>query len=359
MAVNFRLLTVGLVIVAALLPSNVAAQTDTPEYYGLDTTGSVRVVFDGSGAVLTRVDYGPFGEQLAAAPGAPNEKYAGLFRDEETGLDYAQARQYSPRTGRFTSVDPVYAGLFEPQRWNRYAYALNSPLTFVDPDGLDPANICPPGSHYCEVVNVKARAPLSVFSIATAIGLAMGMSGSSTLGNNTSPWRSGGTTTTETTTTDTDTGNTPPPTGPPGPPTPPPPAPTPKPKDWKQCWAGHARFSMKAANTSLFDLAGIDGSGWVKHMPGIPQTLGKLGTAAAGITGATARSTGMVTTVQAVKAFATNGGWVANLSPGQVVVSAGVNSLVSGALGFLAYETGATIGAAAYATGQTLAGSCQ
>jgi hypothetical protein len=38
-------------------------------------------------------------------------------------------------------VDPVldieHAGV-DPQRWNRYAYALNNPLRFTDPDGRDP-----------------------------------------------------------------------------------------------------------------------------------------------------------------------------------------------------------------------------
>ena len=139
--------TVGLLLAALvwLVPSRALAQSETTEYYGLDTTGSVRVVFDAAGTVVTRVDYGPFGEQLAAAPGAPNDKYAGLFRDDETGLDYAQARQYNPRIGRFTSLDPVYSGLFEPQRWNRYAYALNSPLTLVDPEGLNVQSHSTPG----------------------------------------------------------------------------------------------------------------------------------------------------------------------------------------------------------------------
>jgi RHS repeat-associated protein len=126
---------VVLLALGCLLPASAMGQTETTEYYGLDAIGSVRVVFDAAGTVLTRVDNGPFGEQLTPAPGAPNDEYAGLFRDDETGLDYAQARQYSPRTGRFTSIDPATAGLLEPQAWNRYSYAKNSPLNMIDPDG--------------------------------------------------------------------------------------------------------------------------------------------------------------------------------------------------------------------------------
>jgi len=42
-------------------------------------------------------------------------------------------------TGRFTSVDPIVspAALGDPQKWNRYAYARNNPLRFVDPTGMD------------------------------------------------------------------------------------------------------------------------------------------------------------------------------------------------------------------------------
>jgi len=38
------------------------------------------------------------------------------------------------------SPDPLVdqrANLARPQRWNRYSYALNNPLKYVDPDGLD------------------------------------------------------------------------------------------------------------------------------------------------------------------------------------------------------------------------------
>jgi RHS repeat-associated protein len=53
-------------------------------------------------------------------------------------LDYMHARYYLPLIGRFTSVDPVLqAGRAQssPQLWNRFSYALNSPLKYIDPRG--------------------------------------------------------------------------------------------------------------------------------------------------------------------------------------------------------------------------------
>ena len=122
--------------------TSASAQGETVEYYGLDALGSVRVVFDANGTIIGRMDYGPFGQELFGATGMPDRRYAGLFRDGEAGLDAAGARSYQSRTGRFSSVDPIYAGLFQPQRWNRYAYALNSPLGFLDPAGLQAVPNC-------------------------------------------------------------------------------------------------------------------------------------------------------------------------------------------------------------------------
>lgn len=61
----------------------------------------------------------------------------------KSGCGYAQARSYQVRTGRFNAPDPVYAGRFEPQQWNRYTYAVSNPLSFTDPSGLNP--LCPSG----------------------------------------------------------------------------------------------------------------------------------------------------------------------------------------------------------------------
>jgi RHS repeat-associated protein len=131
-----------------------AAQTETVEYYGYDAIGSVRVVFDGAGNVLARLDYEPFGRELAPSPNAPDRKFAQLFRDGEAGLDYAQARSYQVRTGRFDAPDPVYAGLFEPQQWNRYAYAANRPLVFTDSTGLRTQEACPESEREDNVIKV-------------------------------------------------------------------------------------------------------------------------------------------------------------------------------------------------------------
>jgi hypothetical protein len=48
------------------------------------------------------------------------------------------ARHCSPITGRFLSVDPVdSAKPAAPQTWNKFAYAANNPMKFVDPDGKE------------------------------------------------------------------------------------------------------------------------------------------------------------------------------------------------------------------------------
>jgi RHS repeat-associated protein len=112
----------------------------TPQlrYYALDALGSVRVVFDAAGAVVSRADYEPFGAAVPASTTGtlPRQQFTGQERDGEVGVDYFGARLYVPQHGRMPSVDPLYVGaVAEPQRWNRYAYALNAPVHLVDPDG--------------------------------------------------------------------------------------------------------------------------------------------------------------------------------------------------------------------------------
>jgi RHS repeat-associated protein len=71
--------------------------------------------------------------------------FTGQERDPEAAQDCFHARYYQPRHGRFGTVDHVWGNLFNPQGLNRYAYALNSPVIVVDPEGL---NACATGYYY-------------------------------------------------------------------------------------------------------------------------------------------------------------------------------------------------------------------
>jgi len=133
----------GLLVVANFR----AGFTAVTSYYHLDALGSVRAITDASGAVVERHDFRPFGADTEPLPGAGLDarRFAGEERDG-TGLDYFGARYFSMATGRFTSVDPIVspAALGDPQKWNRYAYARNNPLRFVDPTGMDDEESRPP-----------------------------------------------------------------------------------------------------------------------------------------------------------------------------------------------------------------------
>ncbi len=107
------------------------------------------MVTNSSGAMVSRHDYRPFGVELITESGRTTglgygasdgvrDKFTGYERDNETGLDFAQARYYASAQGRFTSSDPLMASAatVNPKTWNRYAYALNNPLRFTDPTGL-------------------------------------------------------------------------------------------------------------------------------------------------------------------------------------------------------------------------------
>lgn len=78
------------------------------------------------------------------SPGAASDphKFTGKELDDETGLYYFNARYYDAHLGRFISVDPVGGSNTDPQSWNRYAYALNNPVTVTDPSGQCAEDLC-------------------------------------------------------------------------------------------------------------------------------------------------------------------------------------------------------------------------
>jgi len=132
---------------------------DNVEWLVSDQLGTPRMVFDKTGSLagMKRHDYLPFGEELGAytgtrtlaqgysTPDGLRQKFTSKERDNETGLDFFEARYYGSTQGRFTSVDPVALTvdrLYDPQKINLYAYCRNNPLSFIDPTGetIDYAN---------------------------------------------------------------------------------------------------------------------------------------------------------------------------------------------------------------------------
>ncbi|MFN0252801.1 MAG: SpvB/TcaC N-terminal domain-containing protein [Kofleriaceae bacterium] len=105
--------------------------------------GSIGVELDASGEIVSYEEYHPFGTSALQARGhgirASHKRYrfTGMERDEETGLNYHAARYYAPWLGRWTSADPMGIGA----GMNFKAYANNSPLSFVDPEGTQPVRI--------------------------------------------------------------------------------------------------------------------------------------------------------------------------------------------------------------------------
>jgi RHS repeat-associated protein len=152
----------------------IVAGCDMVRWLVPDQLGTPRLEVEPSGSLagVKRHDYLPFGEELYVGMGGGvngvtplrsaglgytaslagdcvRQRFGSYERDNETGLDFAQARYFNNVQGRFTSPDPfnpilqssesTFVGwINDPRRWNKYAYALNNPLKYVDQDGENP-----------------------------------------------------------------------------------------------------------------------------------------------------------------------------------------------------------------------------
>jgi RHS repeat-associated protein len=104
-----------------------------------DHHGTAQVAIDA--ATLTPVTrrtlpYGDVrGTSTGTWPAGMDKGFLGGTQDP-AGLTHLGAREYDPAMGRFVSVDPIF-NQADPQQWNGYAYANNSPVTSADPSGLE------------------------------------------------------------------------------------------------------------------------------------------------------------------------------------------------------------------------------
>jgi RHS repeat-associated protein len=81
------------------------------------------------------------GLQACGYDSGRRSRSTGKLRDNETGLDFFEARYFSGAQGRWTSPDAINltdARVLNPSNTlNKYIYGGNNPLKYVDPDGRD------------------------------------------------------------------------------------------------------------------------------------------------------------------------------------------------------------------------------
>ncbi len=105
-------------------------------YLHPEMPGTAGLITDeNSVAAMSRL-YAPFGEvyetRLGENPG--RHGYRGAEQDDESGQMHLGVRQYSAAMNRWPQPDPLISPL-QPQSLNRYSYALNNPIRFIDPTG--------------------------------------------------------------------------------------------------------------------------------------------------------------------------------------------------------------------------------
>lgn len=113
----------------------------TPSFYGYDGHGNARFLTNSAGSMTDTYDYDAFGMPVKTTGTTSNSfLYSSERYDGSVGLYDLRARFYSKASGRFWARDPVEGANCKPLTHNPYIYALDNPVTFIDPTGRAAAN---------------------------------------------------------------------------------------------------------------------------------------------------------------------------------------------------------------------------
>lgn len=121
-----------------------AGSSTTLELQYGDALQNLMLAMSTSGSVVVGYVYGAFGEVVASAGATTTHRrhFNGKDEDVFSGLRFYGYRSYDPLTLRWAAGDPLYRfapdlAWTEPQRANLYAFSLNNPVRYYDPDGRD------------------------------------------------------------------------------------------------------------------------------------------------------------------------------------------------------------------------------
>jgi len=123
-----------LAVAADLADTNLPPRSGPAPLYFIHTDhlGSTTLITDSQGNEVSRYAYYPYGSfrspSVNRISGTTDYLFTGQKRDTETGLDYFNARYYSPELGMFISADKA-------QGPNRYLYVGGNPIMRTDPSG--------------------------------------------------------------------------------------------------------------------------------------------------------------------------------------------------------------------------------
>jgi RHS repeat-associated protein len=128
----------GTQLVSSGIWSGTSWTTLNYNFYAVDHLGSTRLVTDINGNSVQTLKYWPYGDD---GPGTGSDagqrlKFDGMERDSENDHYFDHARTHDFNIGRFISADMVFGIQQKPASLNRYAFALNAPLSLTDRTGL-------------------------------------------------------------------------------------------------------------------------------------------------------------------------------------------------------------------------------
>lgn len=132
--------------------------------YYFDTRHNTIAIKDKQDSIRARYAYSLYG-LVNTQPGFLQQPFTFLgefgVEQETDSCYYIRARYYDAATGRFLSKDPLFGDEFEPQSLNRYAYAMNNPVTMYDVTGLcgDKDNAHPSTSYPIVLGTMAAVSP--------------------------------------------------------------------------------------------------------------------------------------------------------------------------------------------------------